>query len=53
MFCDKVVMLKDQHIYACGYCREVITGTNIEAVYDVKTEVHQRHGKPHVLLIDG
>lgn len=53
MFCDKVVMLKDQSIYARGYCHEVITEANIEAVYGVKTEIHERHGKPHVLLIDG
>lgn len=53
MFCDKVVMLKDQHIYAYGFCREVITKSNIKAVYGVETEIHERNEKPHVLLIDG
>jgi len=52
MFCDKVLMLKDQQVYAYGSCSDVITESNIETVYGVKTEVHERDGKHHVLLTD-
>jgi len=52
IFCDKVLMLKDQTIHAYGPCQEVITEKNIELVYGVKTEVYERDGKQHVLLTD-
>ncbi len=52
MFCDKVLMLKDKQIHAYGPVEEVITTENIKAVYGVKTEVKQKNGKLHVLLLD-
>lgn len=52
MFCDQVLMLKDQQTYAYGRCSDVITEANIRMVYGVKTEVHEKMGKQHVLLID-
>jgi len=50
LFCDKVLMLKDQKVHAYGPSCEVLTEENIEIVYGVKTEVHERQGKHHVLL---
>ncbi len=52
LFCDKVLMLKDQSIFASGNSKDVITESNIEAVYGVKTEVHHKNGKNHVLLLN-
>lgn len=52
LFCDKVVMLKDKEIYASGECCHVLNEDNISAVYGVKTEVHNRNGKTHVLLLN-
>lgn len=52
MFCDKALMLKDQGVHAYGRCKDIITESNIDLVYGVKTEVYQKEGKQHVLLID-
>ncbi len=52
MFCDKVVMLKDEKIYAYGKVADVITTENINAVYGVTTEVKKMNDRHHVLLID-
>lgn len=52
MFCDKILMLKDKQIYVYGAPQEVIDEATIKAVYDVNTEVYQREGKKHVILLE-
>ncbi len=38
-FSDKVVMLKDGHVHACGRPEDVITEKNISDVYNVSSEI--------------
>jgi iron complex transport system ATP-binding protein len=52
LFCDKVVMLKDQEIYASGDSHQVLNEANIQSVYGVKTQIHKRNGKHQILLVD-
>ena len=51
LFCDKVVFLKDKHIFAHGTSREIITEENIVEMYGVKTKVSMEDGYPHVRLL--
>jgi len=52
LFCDQVVMLKDQEIYASGDSDQVLNEANIQSVYGVKTQIYKRNGKHQVLLVD-
>ncbi|WP_444322956.1 ABC transporter ATP-binding protein [Phascolarctobacterium faecium] len=51
MFCDKILMLKDSHIFAYGITEDVLTEININAMYNVKTNVTMADGHKHIRLI--
>lgn len=50
LFADKVLMLKDSHIFANGTPQEVLTEENIRAVYGVETAITMEDGYTHVRL---
>jgi iron complex transport system ATP-binding protein len=52
-YCDRMVMLKDGRIYSTGVPDEVITASNIEAVYEcpVIVDKNPAAGSPRVSLI--
>lgn len=50
MFSDKMIMLKDARIYACGSPDSVLTQDNIAAVYGVDVSVTMEEGCKHVRL---
>lgn len=51
MFCDKILMLKNAQIFAYGPSQEVLTTSNIEAMYKVKTAVTTQDGYKHIRLL--
>lgn len=51
MFCDKILMLKDSHIFAYGITEDILTEININAMYNVKTNVTMADGHKHIRLI--
>lgn len=51
MFCDKLLILKDSRIFACGDPQEILTSENIEAIYGVKTRISSEDGYKHVRLL--
>ncbi len=51
MFADKILMLKDTRIFACGSPESVITRDNIASVYGVATAVTLEDGCRHVRLL--
>ncbi|MHB0999300.1 MAG: heme ABC transporter ATP-binding protein [Armatimonadota bacterium] len=50
-FCDRLVMLKDGEVFACGTPDEVITAENVQKVYGTAVWVrrHPTSGRPYVL----
>ena len=48
-FCDRITMMKQGRIVACGTPEEVITSENIEKVYGVKADVI-KHGDNIVMI---
>jgi iron complex transport system ATP-binding protein len=52
-YCDRMVMLKEGHVYSAGVPSEVITASNIEAVYEcpVMVDNNPATGSPRVSLI--
>ncbi|MDO4179087.1 MAG: ABC transporter ATP-binding protein [Phascolarctobacterium sp.] len=51
MFCDKILMLKDSHVFAYGTPHEVLTEENIDGMYRVNTKVQDIDGFKHVRLL--
>ena len=51
MFCDKILMLKDAHVFAYGDAQQVITESNINDMYKVRTKVSILDGYKHVRLL--
>jgi len=52
-YCDRMVMLKEGHIYSIGAPDEVITASNIQSVYECSVIVDKNpaRGSPRVSLI--
>jgi iron complex transport system ATP-binding protein len=52
-YCDRIVMLKEGCIFSTGVPNEVITASNIEAVYgcQVTVDINPTTGSPRVSLI--
>ena len=51
MFCDKILMLKNAHIFAYGDAQQVITESNINEMYKVRTKVDIVDGYKYVRLL--
>lgn len=51
MFCDKILMLKDKHIFALGDTQKVLTEENIKAMYNVETKITLEDGFKHIRLL--
>jgi iron complex transport system ATP-binding protein len=51
-YADDIIMMKDGTIFATGKPQDVITKSNIETVYDVRCNVIDDEGRPHVILQD-
>ena len=51
MFCDKLLMLKNAHIFAYGSAQEVLVEKNINAMYNVHTKVSLEDTYKHVRLL--
>lgn len=52
-FCDRLMMLSDGRIYACGEPNEVLTAENMQKVYGTGVTVrkHPTSGRPYVLSL--
>ncbi|MCJ7857000.1 ABC transporter ATP-binding protein [Lachnospiraceae bacterium NSJ-143] len=50
LFADKVIILKESRIYACGKPADTLTEKNIREVYGVDTSVTLEEGYTHVRL---
>lgn len=51
MFCDKLLMLKDTHIFAYGSPQKVLHEDKIDAMYKVHTKITTEDGFKHVRLL--
>lgn len=51
MFCDKILMLKDSHIFAYGDTQDIFTKENVDIMYSVKTSVTIKDGYKHIRLL--
>ena len=51
MFCDKILMLKDKHIFALGDAQEVLTEKNVREMYNVGTKITLEDGFKHIRLL--
>lgn len=51
MFCDKILMLKDKHIFALGTAQEVLTEDNVKEIYGVETKITIEDGYKHIRLL--
>lgn len=51
MFCDKILMLKDKHIFALGDTQEVLTENNVREMYNVGTKITLEDGFKHIRLL--
>jgi iron complex transport system ATP-binding protein len=49
-YSDRIIMLKDGHVFAEGPVSEVITEQNISEVYGVGCRIIEDNGRPHVIL---
>ncbi|NLA38723.1 MAG: ABC transporter ATP-binding protein [Methanomicrobiales archaeon] len=54
-YCDRLIMLKDQRVFAVGEPADVLTREAIRAVYgiDVLVKTHPLTGKPYILPVYG
>ncbi len=52
-YCDQIILLEEGQIYALGSPEEIITSTNINAVYGSKVLIrpHPLHRRPQVILL--
>lgn len=48
-FCDRVALLRDGRLIACGAPGEVMTAARLEAAYGVHVESGERHGERFIL----
>ena len=53
MFCDKLLMLKDTHIYAYGSPQKALLESSIDEMYKVHTKITTEDGFKHVRLLKG
>jgi len=51
LFCDRLLMLRDARVFACGAAQDVLTEENIAAMYGVRTCVSVEDGYKHVRLL--
>jgi iron complex transport system ATP-binding protein len=51
-YSDEVIMLHGGGVYAIGDPCDVITSSNIQHVYGVRSTVIKSHGRPHIVLED-
>ena len=51
LFCDRLLMLKNAHVFARGAAQDVLTEENIAAMYAVETRVSVEDGYKHVRLL--
>jgi iron complex transport system ATP-binding protein len=51
MFCDKLLMLKNTHIFAYGDTQEILTKENVDVIYGVETIVTIEDGYKHIRLL--
>ena len=51
LFCDRLLMLKNAHVFARGAAQDVLTEENIAAMYGVETRVSVADGYKHVRLL--
>ena len=47
-YCDRFLFLKDSHVYSFGGM-ETVTSETIEAVYGMKADIIEHHGKKIVV----
>lgn len=52
-FCDRLIMMCDGRLYACGEPEEVVTAENVQKVYGTGVTVrrHPTSGRPYVLSL--
>lgn len=50
MYCNKTIMLKDGYVFAYGKTKDVLTETNVEAIYGVDTVITVEDGYKHIRL---
>lgn len=50
-YSDKILMMKNGKVFSAGTPIEVLTPKNIEVVYEVKVEVWNLNGIPHIIPI--
>lgn len=53
MFCDRILMLNNTHIFAYGDAQEVLNESNINAMYRVNTKVTVEDEFKHIRLLRG
>lgn len=51
-YSDQLVLMYDGRVFAAGTPSEVITESNLETVYGVKTRIIEEDGRPHIVLKD-
>lgn len=51
-YADEVIMMHNGTIFAVGTPKEVLTESNLEIVYGVKSRIVDDDGRPHVILED-
>lgn len=51
MFCDKLLMLKDAHVFGYGKAQHVLTEDNITKMYNVNTKITVEDGYKHIRLL--
>lgn len=51
MFCSKILMLKERHIFAYGTPQEVLTEQNVAEMYKVSTNITIADGYKHIRLL--
>jgi iron complex transport system ATP-binding protein len=52
-YCDRLIMLKEKHIFAVGTPENVLTRETLDAVYgiDALVKIHPLTGKPYILPV--
>ena len=53
MFCDRILMLNNSHIFAYGDTQKVLNEENINAMYKVNTKVTIEDKFKHIRLLKG
>lgn len=50
LFADRIIMIKDSHIFKFGVPRETITDENIKLIYGIDVSVEERCGSIHLIM---